>query len=684
MADRDKISHLKGLISTDERFVGRNGRLLVNKVQASAKAYDPDLIRLLMGDERAREMFFVDIDGTTIFENDKFIWALEAQDYLEGSYTEYSQRIGLTVGGRRISDSDDVVLEFPYKDCVLEFDSTSEDDDRPEVMMNETLMRDEIDCLFAPKVFTDAQIHDSDGVRNVDHMPDDVNGLLVKGNNLLVLHSLLPRYKGKVKLMYWDILYNTGDDRVPYNDSFKHSTWLVMMKNRLEIAKQLLRDDGVICLQCDDTEQAYLKVLGDEVFGRDNYVNCISLKMKNVAGASGGGEDKRFKKNIEYLLIWAKHYQTFVPNPVFRYREVVSLVEEYRQLGKSWKYTNVLINSGTKKYVGTTYDGSGSPIRVYARHGAVIKSIAKVMKEEGLSEREAYEKYANQIFDTAMPQSSIRPRALELVESLGFESDIYSIEYVPNSGRHKDELYEQFYRGKKFRLFAWLKDTSEIVDGVLCKKERQGTYWDFTGDMNNVNKEGGKEISLGNGKKAESIIRKVIEAFSNEGDLVIDAYLGSGTTTAVCQKMGRNYIGIEQLDRHMNLALLRMDNVVHGDPSGISESVGWHGGGSFIYCSLLTASVDYIQRAKTATSDDELSTIFNELIDSPFVLYRIDLEKARDGFPDLSIEEKREAIVRVIDKNTLYVNYADIDDEDFVVSDEAQAFTRSFYTKGAK
>lgn len=131
--------------------------------------------------------------------------------------------------------------------------------------------------------------------------------LLIKGNNLLALYSLRERLAGKVKLIYIDPPYNTESDSFTYNDSFNHSSWLTFMKNRLEVARDLLKEEGVIFVQCDDNEQAYLKVLMDEIFGRSNFLNQISVKMKQTSGASGGGEDKKLKKNIEYIIIYTKN-----------------------------------------------------------------------------------------------------------------------------------------------------------------------------------------------------------------------------------------------------------------------------------------------------------------------------------------------------------------------------------------
>lgn len=202
--------------------------------------------------------------------------------------------------------------------------------------------------------------------KNLQEYLKDNPNLLIKGNNLLALHSLKKLYANKVKLIYIDPPYNTGNDSFNYNDKFNHSTWLTFMKNRLEIAREFLRDDGVIFVQCDDNEQAYLKVLMDEIFGRENFVNSIAVKLKNIAGASGGGEDKRFKKNIEYILIYTKSYEKLDQfKSVYDSRELYSHISFCKENNISWKYTSALLNGGEKKLIATTLDGDGNEIKIF-------------------------------------------------------------------------------------------------------------------------------------------------------------------------------------------------------------------------------------------------------------------------------------------------------------------------------
>lgn len=359
---------------------------------------------------------------------------------------------------------------------------------------------------------------------------------LLEGDNLHSLKLLEKTHKGEIDLIYIDPPYNTGngdfiyDDKyIETEDSFRHSKWLSFMNKRLRIAKKLLSNEGAIFIQISDIEIAQLKNLCDEIFGEENFLNIISVNMKNIAGASGGGEDKKFKKNCEYILIYAKDY-SFLPlfNGAYDYEEISDLVERYRKEGVSWKYTTALVNKGEKHYVASTTDGDGKEIRIYKRSNYIIKSIKQIIKDENISEREAYQKYAGVIFQTAMPQSSIRPRVMQKVNEIGRESDLYSIEYIPKTGKNKGKIYEQFYKGEKFRLFAWLKDVSEEIDGKLYKKTLQGTYWNFIAGTKNLTKEG--NVDFPNGKKPVALLKRIISLYPKKDICVLDFFAGSGTT----------------------------------------------------------------------------------------------------------------------------------------------------------
>lgn len=414
----------------------------------------------------------------------------------------------------------------------------------------------------------------------------NTENMLIHGDNLLALKALENKYTGMIKCIYIDPPYNTGAAFEHYDDNLEHSIWLGIMKKRVEILRNLLAEDGTIWIQIDDEEQAYLKVLCDEIFGRNNFVNMISVNMKNVAGVSGGGEDKKIKKNCEYVLVYARNYDLMpLFNGPYLFTEMSELVEQYRNNGKSWHYTSVLKEAGEKILFGTTIDGDGNEIKLYKRKGVVIKSVNQIMKEESLSEKEVYYKYGKYIFEAKDAQSSIRRRVIAAKKEYGIIDDVISIEYVPKTGKNRGNQYEQFYKGDKCRLFAWLRDISEEIDGVLYKKTLQGTYWDFTSNINNLTKEGG--VEFGNGKKPEQLVSQIFEMTTQEGDLVLDSFLGSGTTAAVATKMRRKWIGIEMGEQVYSHCKVRLDRVIdNADVGGISKEVGWQGGGGYKFYEL--------------------------------------------------------------------------------------------------
>ena len=359
---------------------------------------------------------------------------------------------------------------------------------------------------------------------------------LIEGDNLHSLYLLEKTHTNSIDLIYIDPPYNTknkdfeyDDKRIGEDDLFRHSKWLSFMAERLKIAKKLLTEEGVIFIQIDDNELAQLKMLCDDIFDESNFINIISVNMKNIAGASGGGEDKRFKKNCEYILIYAKNYEMLpIFNGAYEYTEISELIQRYRDEDSSWKYTSVLVEKGEKEYVCSTTDGEGNEIKIYKRKNPVIKSVNKLMKEEHLTEKEIYNKYADSIFRTTNSQSSIRQRIIEARAEFNLDTPIISIEYIPKTGKNKGKIYEQFYKDNNCNLFVWLIDSSEKIDGALYKKDLQGTYWDFTAGTKNLTKEG--NIAFKNGKKPVSLLERIISLYPRNDITVLDFFAGSGTT----------------------------------------------------------------------------------------------------------------------------------------------------------
>jgi len=302
------LEDLKKSLEKDERFTV-DGELLKNKIVESALKMDEDLITLLLSNDKLKEHFFTKVGKATIFDKDKFVKFVSNKQFLPDSYTAFKYKIGLTKDGEYISEKKDVVLSWPYKDCVLEGGQTKEDAKRDEIFWNQTLAPDEIDRLLDPKVFTNANRVDKDGEHDFDTFNRREDGtisdnLIVKGNNLLALHSLKKEFAGKAKLIYIDPPYNTGDDSFRYNDQFNRSSWLTFMKNRLEIAKELLTQSGIILVQIDTNEIAYLHTLLDEIF--EGYKQGIlTLKVKSPSGDSSK-TNTAFEDVSEYILAYSK------------------------------------------------------------------------------------------------------------------------------------------------------------------------------------------------------------------------------------------------------------------------------------------------------------------------------------------------------------------------------------------
>ncbi len=372
--------------------------------------------------------------------------------------------------------------------------------------------------------------------KELNKSSNDTINFLIEGDNLHSLYLLNKTHKNKIDVIYIDPPYNTGNKDFEYDDSFidtedgyRHSKWLSFMDKRLKLAKNLLSEQGSIFIQIDDNELTQLKLLCDEIFGENNFINIISINMKNIAGASGGGEDKRFKKNCEYILIYAKNYQSMpIFNGAYEYTEISELIQKYINEGISWKYTSVLVDEGKKEYICSTEDGNGDEIKIFRRINPIIKSIKQVAKENGISEIEAYKKFGAKVFRTTNAQSSIRTRIIEARKECNINDEILSIEYIPKTGKNKGNIYEQFYKDDKCNLFVWLKDTTEEIDGELYKKDLQGTYWDFNAKMKNLTKEG--NVVFPNGKKPVDLIKRIVSLYPSNDCTVLDFFAGSGTT----------------------------------------------------------------------------------------------------------------------------------------------------------
>lgn len=415
---------------------------------------------------------------------------------------------------------------------------------------------------------------------------DVFDNVLIHGDNLLALKALEADYAGKVKCVFIDPPYNTGSAFEHYDDGLEHSIWLGLMRDRLEIIRRLLSEDGTLWITIDDHEAHYLKVVCDEIFGRNNFINQISIKMKLNAGASGGGEDKKLKKNIEYALVYCKNNDSAIGfkkfNDVYDEYDLFEVIEEMQDEGKSWKYTSVLLDKGELQSTTQIKDGSGEPLTVRRYRGVQRTTIRKLVKD-GKDETLAYIDHFDSIFSDTNAQTSIRQRVIDHVGQLD-DDELVEVEYTPRSGREKGTIAKHYYISPTVRRVIWLRDTARKVGRRIVKMEKAGTLWQGFA-LNNLTKEGG--VQFPNGKKPEALLQKILALATNPNDLVLDSFAGSGTTGAVAHKMGRRWIMIEVGEHSTTHIVPRLQRVIDGaDQGGITKAVDWKGGGGFRYYEL--------------------------------------------------------------------------------------------------
>lgn len=670
------FSEIKSLLLSVKDYVSEDGQLLKAKIEEDVINGNKNIIKLFLANKKAKEVFFEEMEGVLIFKWKIALDFLNMSEFLPDSYTKYKNKIGLTNGREEyLHTNKDVVLSFPYKDCILQGGQVKDEEKRFEIFYNEIIAKEEIGKMLEPKVFCNVTRCVGGGGEPSSERNEykDGDNLIIKGNNLIALYSILVRFEGKIKCIYIDPPYNTGNDSFKYNDSFNHSTWLTFMKNRLEVARRLLKDDGVIFVQCDDNEQAYLKVLMDEVFSSNNYLNTILIKAKANAGASGGGEDKRFKKNYEFLLIYAKNYSLVNYQNINSKISLKEYIKQHKDKKIGFYYTRVITNYGKRVFLGEEVLGNGDKMQIYEYNNFTFSSVTKLAEELAISEEEVYKRYLNDIFMVTNAQTSILKRLNKFVNK---KYGLISYEYTPKSGKMKNQKEVKFVWNET--LIVWLKDTTIYENNCVYKLQKMGTLWDDI-SWGRLDLEG--NISFKSGKKPEALIQRIMSIFTHPGDIVLDFFMGSGTTCAVAHKMGRQYIGIEQMDYIKTISLPRLIKVLEGEIGGISKAVNWNGGGSFIYCELKEDNISLIEKVQSATEENIQETkniVFNDPRIIPYIT-KEELIKSESDFDLLSLQEKKNILLKLINKNKLYVSYSDLDDESVTLNERDREFNRSFY-----
>ncbi|MGN0169748.1 MAG: DNA methyltransferase [Lachnospiraceae bacterium] len=642
------------VLKQDNRFFTEEGVLLRNAVYEAAMQMDTNLIHLLLTNDITKARFFKEVDGIAVFDKVGFGWVVNNREFLPDSYTRFKNKIGLAnYSGDIISSTGNVELVFPYKDCILEGGQTKDEQKRSEIFYNETLAPDEIDRLLYPKVFTNIKRFSQEDRGEVI---DEYGGenLVIKGNNLLTISSLLKKFENRIKCIYIDVPYNTGNDSFGYNDKFNHSSWLTFMKNRLVIAHKLLKPEGTIAISVDNYEIAYLLVLLDEIFGKENRKNIITVKRGSVTGAKV--INPGVVNIVEYVVLYSKEASVWKPNRV------------YAAKGYDDRYGNIIINyeDGYKKWeFGTVLDE-------FAKELGIKKS--KLKAELGGDYERALEYFALKNADRIIQFATLDDNSIS-AEARAKKKESMETNSIVFYERGDEKPY--YIKNGKLILFA--KDRLIEIDGKLTFSQPVSDIWD---DVlpNDIHNEGGVEFRKG--KKPEKLLRRIFELCTNPEDVVMDFFAGSGTTGAVALKMNRKFILCEQMDYIEDITCSRLKNVILGDARGVSVESGWKGGGSFVYCELAKANQNFVDEIQTATTVDEIKDIYNSIIETGFISSKVnpkDIDDNADDFYSLSIDDQKRFLMELLDKNLLYVNYCDIDDEEYGISAEDKAFTRSFY-----
>ncbi len=632
---------LKNVLRMEEQFCTTDGQLIKNSIVEAALSLQPKLIKLLLDNEELSANFFSDVEGVKVFDKVKFQRFVMNKSFLADSYTAYKNKIGLTdEDGRFLSESCEVVLSWPYKDCMLEGGQTKEDVKRDEIFWSETLAPDEITRLTEPKAFTGFKRYDKDGEHKVENLLLTDN-IIIKGNNLLALYSLREKYKGRIKLIYIDPPYyfkkTTATDQFKYNSNFHLSTWLTFLKDRLSVAKSLLCTGGTIWISISEDGMHYLKLVADSIFDKDCFVGTIPRRTRS------GKSDVpfNFSQDFDWLLVYT------------------NVGEDVDVMGRNVERTYY-----------ESDDYPGQPWR-----------LADLTKQTTAKER------PNSFFTMIDPKTGKEYPASEK-RTWNVSKDTFR-EYYDRGEIIFPDDYDFLNITKPYaRKFKKDDDKKGKLSSIISDFQIQGFLKALLYDCKN--EKGNDEIDNLFGRdefdyaKPEELVKTIIEATTQEGDIVMDFFSGSGTTIAVAHKMNRQYIGVEQMDYINTLDIPRLKDVINGEQGGISKSINWQGGGSFVYCELAKANGEFVEKIQAATTTEALKSIWTKMKETGYLNYKINIatiDANAADFEALSLDDQKRFLIECLDKNLLYIPFSDIDSEEYAISDEDKRLTKEFYKK---
>lgn len=639
---------------------------------------DEKIIELLLKEKVTREKFFVKVRDVYVFKTNDFKFFME-ENKVDNSYTKYKNRIGLTDGKRFLKDSGDVVLDFPFKDCVLEggqsteegFDTYFEYEDektktikgkkitepagykekkakRKEIFFNQVLAQDEIDRLFDEKALVNWKRYTKEGERKVDKIKRDENGiikenLVIKGNNLLALHSLKKQFAGKVKLIYIDPPYNTGGDAntFAYNNTFNHSSWLTFMRNRLEVAKDLLRNDGVISIAIDDEEQAHLKVLCDEIFNRENYIGTIIVQ----SNPRGRTTNAHFATTHEYSFFYCKNINKVTVNYLKLTKEQEADFK-YKDEGGKYRLLPFRRSGGTS----TPEERPNSYYPIYYNEIDESFSLNK-----------------NEWFIEIFPIDSLGKKRVWRQTKPSFLKAVKRGDMVCKKSKGKFTLYmkDRIKDGRKPKTIWYDSKYDASSSGTILLKNI------FDGEK------------LFSYPKSIHTVKDTLEIITKceNNDIILDFFGGSGTTAHAVLKSNkedggnRKFILVEQMDYINTVTCPRVQKVME------KENID----GSFIYFELAKWNENAKEEILACNSLKELEKLFNILYEKYFLNYNLKIKEFKekvikeDNFKNLSLDEQKRMFLTMLDLNQMYVQKTEMADKKFGISKEDQKMTAEFY-----
>lgn len=633
---------LVNVLKKEPNFVSDNGELkkwvVLNKVQN----FDEELIALLLTDQDIKDKFFVQVKETLVFKQNLFEQFLEQKNYLNDSFTLFKNKVGMTIDGKYLKQKNEVALVWPYKDCILEGGQSREEEKREEIFFNEILAQDEITQLLEPKVLTNAKRIDKEGERPLDQFNRNADGtitdnLVLKGNNLLALHTLKNEFAGKVKLIYIDPPYNTGGsgDTFSYNNTFKRSTWLTFMRNRLEVAKNLLRDDGVIIAAIDDYEQHTLRFIMEDIFGLENRLGTVVV----VHNPRGRNDDKYFATMHEYLLVFAKNKE-LVHLKNFQFSK-----DDLKQFNKEDRIST---------YAETPYTRTGNNSNKHERPNLF------------------YPIYFN-------PNTN----------GLSLTPSDNTVKILPINADGEEKTWRW---GKE--TFEQKKDTELLVKKVkgefkIFKKRRptdiQGrkprTVWNdsrYDSSSNGImllrSLLGKNEFSY---PKSLYAVMDIIRILSDNNDIILDFFAGSGTTAHAVLELNaeddgnRQFIMCEQMNYIEAVTVKRIQKIIEQSNNT-----------SLVYFELKKYNQNFIEHIREANDTNSLLKIWDQMKSRSFLNYNVDIKKQEEHiqeFKTLKFAEQKQLLCELLDKNQLYVNLSSLSDSDFECTGEEKRVTRDFY-----